>query len=268
MRFEKWHGTGNHHIVVERDLLPWSMTPERASALCDPAFGIGAEGVLEISFEDATPRMTVWNADGSIAENCGNGIRIVAAYLARDGRLSADGVILTGTQRTSVRVIGEGHIEVKMGRAVLTAGDYIYSLQTSAGEIDLFEVSMGNPHVVIQDPDPDARVTILGPEIETHEHFPDRTNVEFVRTDGPSQITMRVWERGVGQTLSCGTGACAAAVSAVKHGHHQSPVTVHLAGGTLVIDVDQELGVTMTGPATFIYAGEVSAALTATLGTR
>ena len=99
MDFEKWQGTGNHHIVVERDRLDAPMTAERTIELCSAEFGVGADGVLEISFEDGTPRMTVWNADGSHAENCGNGIRIVAAYLARDGRLPEDGVVLTGMSR-------------------------------------------------------------------------------------------------------------------------------------------------------------------------
>src|ERR1035437_1618247 len=110
MRFEKWQGTGNHHIVVERDQLPFALSPARAVALCDPAFGIGADGVLEISFDADGPRVTVWNADGSQAQNCGNGIRIVAAYLARDGRLPAGGVVLTGNARTHVQISDDGMV--------------------------------------------------------------------------------------------------------------------------------------------------------------
>ena len=117
---------------------------------------------------------------------------------------------------------------------------------------------MGNPHAVIEDDAPDAVVRDLGPAIEVDPRFPERTNVEFVRRDGPSELTMRVWERGVGETLACGTGACAAAVAGVRLGGLASPVTVHLLGGDLVIAVDDDLEVTMTGAAEEIYRGELS----------
>jgi diaminopimelate epimerase len=265
MRFEKWQGTGNHHIVVERDLLGCEMTPDRAIELCNTEFGIGADGVLELSFEIDVPRMTLWNADGSQAENCGNGIRIVAAYLARDGRLPEDGLVLTGAERTHVRILGDGLVQVRMGRALLPNGPRATALSTSAGPIAFIEVSMGNPHAVVQDADPDVRVAVLGPELEVHEHFPHRTNVEFVRTDGPSELTMRVWERGVGETLCCGTGACASAVAAVVAAGAVSPIHVHVAGGTLVIDVDDDLTVTMTGPVEHVYTGELSPGFAASL---
>jgi diaminopimelate epimerase len=264
MRFEKWQGTGNHHIVVEREALGFAMTPDRVIELCNPEFGIGADGVLELSFDHEGPRMTVWNADGSHAETCGNGIRIVAAYLARDGRLPDDGLVLTGAERTHVRILGDGLVQVRMGRAVLPNGLHATTLETSTGPVAFLEVSIGNPHAVVQDADPDTRVGVLGPELEVHEHFPLRTNVEFVRTDGPSELTMRVWERGVGETLSCGTGACATAVAAVVAGA-ASPVRVHVAGGTLVIDVDEDLAVTMTGPVEHVYTGELSPGFAASL---
>jgi diaminopimelate epimerase len=266
MNFEKWQGTGNHHIVVERDRLPAPMSAERAIELCNAEFGIGADGVLEISFENGTPRMTVWNADGSRAENCGNGIRIVAAYLARDRRLPADGVVRTGDVETHVRILDDGLVEVAMGAAVLPGGPTLIDLETASGSVRALEVSMGNPHAVIASDDLDGRVRTLGPELEVHPHFPNRTNVEFVRTDGPSEVTMRVWERGVGETLSCGTGACATAVAAVVHDGAASPVTVHVAGGTLVIDVDADLNVTMTGPVEHIYTGQLAPGYRASLG--
>jgi diaminopimelate epimerase len=265
MDFEKWQGTGNHHVVVERDRLDAPMTPERALELCSPEFGIGGDGVLEISFEHGTPRMTVWNADGTQAENCGNGIRIVAAYLARDGRLPDDGVVLTGGSRTWVRLLGDGLVEVKMGTATLPNGPALTELETDAGPVEALEVSIGNPHAVIGTDDPAAQVRVLGPALETHPHFPHRTNVEFVRGDGPSEVTMRVWERGVGETLSCGTGACAAAVAAVVRSGAVSPVTVHVAGGTLTIDVDDDLAVTMTGPVEHVYSGTLSPGFSASL---
>jgi len=265
MRFEKWQGTGNHHIVVDHDALAFPMSPVRVIELCNAEFGVGADGVLQVSFEAEGPRMTVWNADGSQAEHCGNGIRIVAAYLARDGRLPDDGLVLTGAERTHVRILGDGLVEVRMGQAVLPNGARTTALETRAGRVDLLEVSMGNPHAIVRDDEPDARVAVLGPELEVHEHFPHRTNVEFVRTDGPSELTMRVWERGVGETLSCGTGACAVAVAAVVADGAASPVTVHVAGGTLVIDVDEDLSVTMTGPVEHVYSGELSPGFVASL---
>lgn len=265
MRFEKWQGTGNHHIVVERETMGVPMSAERAIELCSAEFGVGADGVLEISFDAEGPRMTVWNADGSQAENCGNGIRIVAAYLDRDGRLPEDGVVLTGRERTHVQILGDGLVRVRMGQAVLPKGPALTTLRTSAGPVEFLEVSMGNPHAVIQDADPGVRVATLGPELEVHEHFPHRTNVEFVRNDGPSEVTMRVWERGVGETLSCGTGACASAVAAVVAAGAVSPVAVHVAGGTLIIDIDEDLGVTMTGPVEHVYSGELSPGFAASL---
>lgn len=120
---------------------------------------------------------------------------------------------------------------------------------------------MGNPHAVIRHDDPDSVVAVVGPLVETAGRFPDRTNVEFIRRDGPSEITMRVWERGAGVTMACGTGACAAAVAGVRLDGLVSPVTVHLAGGDLLIEVDDDLRVTMTGPADPIYSGRMSAAL-------
>jgi len=261
MRFEKWQGTGNHHVVVERDLLPFPMTAARAVAMCDPHTGIGADGVLEISFEAGVPRMTVWNADGSVAENCGNGIRIVAAYLARDGRLPDDGTVLTGPETTHVAMRADGRVEVRMGAARFPSGEREQELTIAGAPVRFTEVSMGNPHAVITHRDPAAAVGVVGPEVETAGRFPDRTNVEFIRTDAPGELTLRVWERGVGETQACGTGACAAAAAAVRLGGMASPVTVHLPGGDLVIDVAGDLQVTMTGPAEPVYAGEASGSL-------
>ena len=126
---------------------------------------------------------------------------------------------------------------------------------------------MGNPHAVIRHDDPDAVVGVIGPLVETAARFPQRTNVEFIRRDGPSEITMRVWERGAGVTMACGTGACAAAVAGVRLDGLTSPVTVHLAGGDLMIGVDDDLRVTMTGPADPIYSGRMSAELMSRLET-
>lgn len=258
MRFAKWQGLGNHHLVVERSQWPLAITPARARRILDASFGVGGDGILEVSHHDDGPRMTVWNTDGTRAENCGNGIRIVALHLLRGERLPADGRILTEGGPVRVRVLADDRVEVQMGRARFPAGEGRERLTVDGGSVELAEVSMGNPHAVIEHPDPGAAVRALGPSIEVAARFPARTNVEFMRAEGPSEITMRVWERGVGETLACGTGACAAAVAAVRLGGLESPVTVHLAGGDLTIAVDHDLEVTMTGPAEEIYRGELS----------
>ncbi len=222
--FAKWQGLGNHHLVVERSEWALPISPARARRILDPAFGVGGDGILEVSHEpDGTPRMTVWNPDGSQAENCGNGIRIIALHLRDAGRLPADGRILTGDGTVRVRVLDDDRVEVRMGRAVFPSGETRETLAVDGDGVVFAEVSMGNPHAIIEHDDPDAVVRALGPVIETSARFPDRTNVEFVRADGPSELTMRVWERGVGETLACGTGACAAAVAGVRLGGSRAP---------------------------------------------
>jgi diaminopimelate epimerase len=258
VRFAKWQGLGNDYLIVETAGWPVALTPARARLLCDRNFGVGGDGILELTFEDGVPRMTVWNADGSRAENCGNGIRMVARHLGAAGRLPADGRILTGDGPVTVRPAGRDRVEVRMGRARFPAGEARERLRLAGGDVELAEVSMGNPHAIVEHPEPADVVRSLGPAIETAPRFPERTNVEFVRAEGPSEITMRVWERGVGETLACGTGACAAAVAAVRLGGLRSPVTVHLAGGDLEVAVDDDLEVTMTGPALEVYRGELS----------
>jgi len=260
--FQKWQGLGNHYVVTETSAWPVPLSPARARVVCDANLGIGSDGILEVVMHDDGPEMVVWNPDGSNAENCGNGIRMVARYLDTTGRLPEDGRILTSAGPVHVTVDGEV-VAVKMGRAVFPAGESEESLATDLGVVSLTAVSMGNPHAIIRHDAPDSVVRSLGPLVEVSPRFPDRTNVEFIRRDGPGEITMRVWERGVGETMACGTGACAAAVAAVRLDGATTPVTVHLAGGDLIIDVTDDLEVTMTGPALPVYEGRMSADLTA-----
>jgi len=261
VRFEKWQGIGNHYLVVRREQWPIRLTPERAELLCDIHFGVGGDGILEVDHALGRPRMTVWNPDGSIAENCGNGIRMVTRHLARRGDLPLDGIIETGGGPVRVAVLPDGRVEVRMGRARFPDGEGFERLSTDDGDLEFAFVTTGNPHAIFPHDAPDDVVGRLGPAIEVDPRFPNRTNVEFVRLDGPSEITMRVWERGVGETMACGTGACASAVAAVRLADRVSPVTVHLAGGDLEIAVDDDLEVTMTGPAELIYEGDLSEAL-------
>jgi diaminopimelate epimerase len=265
MRFEKWQGLGNHYLIVETAAWPIALSAPRARRVCDVHFGVGGDGILEVDLSGVRPRMVVWNPDGSHAENCGNGIRMVGRYLAARGLLPDDGVVDTGAGPVTVRVLDDARVSVRMGRARFPVGEKRERLAVNGSSVEFAEVSMGNPHAVIEHSDPADVVQHLGPPIEVDARFPERTNVEFVRADGPNEITMRVWERGVGETMACGTGACAAAVAAVRLGGLSSPVTVHLAGGDLVIDVDDDLEVTMTGPAEAIYEGELSEALVTAL---
>lgn len=258
MRFEKWQGLGNHYLIVRRADWDLPLTAERAALICDPHFGVGGDGILEVDTETGTPRMTVWNPDGSHAENCGNGIRMVARHLVAHGEIAGSGTIITGAGPVQVSELADRRVRVDMGRAVFPDGEGRERLATSGGDVEFAFVTTGNPHAIIEHPDPAAVVQALGPEIEVAPRFPNRTNVEFIRADGPSELTMRVWERGVGETMACGTGACASAVAAVRLSGLQSPVTVHLAGGDLDIDVADDLAVTMTGPAELIYTGELS----------
>lgn len=268
MRFEKWHGLGNDYLIVERDDLDGPMTAALAARLSDRHFGVGGDGVLEVDHELGRPRMTVWNPDGSNAESCGNGIRMVARHLVRRGQLPSNRVIETGAGPVTAEPLSDGRVRVQMGKARFPADESRERLRVNGGDVEFAEVSMGNPHAVIEHADPAGVVRELGPEIEVAERFPERTNVEFIRSDSASEITMRVWERGAGETLACGTGACAAAVTAVRLGGASSPVTVHLAGGDLEIAVDDDLEVTMTGPAEHVYDGQLSDELASETGER
>ncbi|MBI2683824.1 MAG: diaminopimelate epimerase [Actinobacteria bacterium] len=265
MRFAKWQGLGNHYVIVEGDEWPVALSPARARLICDAHFGVGGDGILEIRTAGGAPRMIVWNPDGSNAESCGNGIRMVARYLHEQGRLPDDGAIETGGGRVRARVLDDGRVRVDMGPAVFPDGPVRQRLRVAtdpAVDVEFANVSMGNPHAVINSADPDAVVRSLGPAIEADARFPDRTNVEFVRTEAPGEVTMRVWERGVGETMACGTGACAVAATAVVVDGHPTPVTIHLPGGDLVIDIDPTThDVEMTGPAEALYSGVVSPGL-------
>lgn len=267
VRFEKWHGLGNHYLIVRRDEWPLRLSSARARLICDPHFGVGGDGILELDFATGTPRMTVWNPDGSTSENCGNGIRMITRHLLAHGDLTDGGQIMTGGGPVTVRSLGDDRVEVHMGRAVFPDGEVRQELAVNGDRVDFAFVTTGNPHAIIEHADPAAVVGTLGPQIEVAPRFPDRTNVEFIRLDGPNELTMRVWERGVGETMACGTGACAAAVAAVRLSGLSSPVTVHLAGGDLEIAVDNDLEVTMTGPAELIYEGRLSPTLTVRLET-
>lgn len=279
MKFTKMHGCGNDYIYVDgaKEKIEQDRKPDIVRKLSDRHFGIGGDGVIFINpSEEADFEMEMYNMDGSRAEMCGNGIRCVAKYVYDKGL----------TDKTSVSIISAGKIKyldleteagkvssvkVNMGSPILKAGDIpVISDREEepviAGDIEVDGkvyqmtcVSMGNPHAVVFMEDvAGLPIEKIGPLFENHERFPKRTNTEFVKVEDRENVEMRVWERGTGETLACGTGACAAVVACILNGLTNDEVTVKLLGGTLKIQWDKEAGsVYMTGPAAAVFEGEI-----------
>lgn len=279
LKFTKMHGCGNDYIYIDgaRERIPAEQKPELVRRLSDRHFGIGGDGVIFINPSDqADFEMEMYNMDGTRAEMCGNGIRCVAKYVYDKGL----------TDQTQISVISAGrikyldlHVEngrvstvkVNMGEPILKACEIPVLAEDEKGEViaELIEiegkayrmtcVSMGNPHAVVFVEDvQDFPLEQVGPGLEKHPRFPKRVNAEFVKILDEETIEMRVWERGTGETLACGTGACAAAVACSLNGLTKDTVTVKLLGGTLQIQWDKaENRVYMTGPATTVFEGEI-----------
>jgi diaminopimelate epimerase len=264
--FEKWQALGNDYVIVERDRLPFALTPERVRRLCDPHTGIGADGVLLLQPPDEpgfVARLRIFNPDGSEAELSGNGAREAILYLRRAGWASADTFsIQTAAGEIRPTILDERTCRVDMGRARLG----------EAGEVEGWryqQVFVGNPQCAIHVADAEALEALdlpaIGPAIEHSPLFaPARTNVSFYAERASDAIRARIFERGVGETLASGTGAIGAAVAHVLRGG-DSPVTVHLDGGELVVEVGEDLHVDLTGWAVPVFRGELSAELAAEL---
>jgi diaminopimelate epimerase len=258
--FEKYHGIGNDFLVVELADAS-ALQPSDAVALCDRHFGVGGDGVLIVSpAEGARARMTVLNADGSRPEMCGNGLRCVALYLARkDGHASSEFAVLTdaGPRLCHVETApsgAEGSVRTSMGRGVLGAD---FSFTDEGESFRLHRVSMGNPHAVcFREPISDSRLDRVGSTISAQE--PGGTNVEVVTVEGPRDLRVAVWERGVGRTLACGTGAVGTVVVAASLGKvpFGEPVRVQLPGGVVTVTVEPSLETSFEGPAEFVFRGE------------
>ncbi|HMK61860.1 MAG TPA: diaminopimelate epimerase [Dissulfurispiraceae bacterium] len=267
--FTKMHGTGNDFIVIDcRDI----RLPDPASfsiKYCHRRFGIGADQVLLLyPSEVGDYAMKIFNADGSEVEMCGNGIRCFAKYIW-DRNLSAKNILEVETLAGIIRPEKSGdNIRVDMGEPILAPDKIPVNIDSQAKAVDyplvvedrhfkLTFVSMGNPHAVIilEDDVSEFPVHKYGPLIETHPLFPKRTNVEFVNVKGRNVLSMRVWERGSGETLACGTGACATAVASMIKGLTEKKVTVRLSGGDLSIEWATSNHVYMTGPAVEVFQG-------------
>jgi diaminopimelate epimerase len=279
MRFEKWQALGNDYLIVEAKDLPWPLTPERVQRLCDPHFGPGGDGILELSPPESpgfVARLRIFNPDGSEAELSGNGAREAIMYLRRSGWTDADTFsIETAAGEIRPTITGETTCRVDMGRAALTSKDFPDGPRDGTGTVEsagrtwpFQHVSIGNPQCAIRLESREELegldLAAIGPGIQHDPQFPNRTNTSFWCEISPRSIRARIFERGVGETLSSGTGASGAAVAHVLRGG-DSPVTVQLDGGELEVDVDESLHVDLTGWAVPIYAGELSPELVAEL---
>ena len=279
MRFEKWQALGNDYVIVEREALPFALTAPIVRALCDRHTGIGADGVLELAPPDEpgfVARLRIFNPDGSEAELSGNGAREAILYLRRAGWTDQRQFsIQTVAGEIRPTITGESTCSVDMGRAATRSKDYpdgpgdgTGTIALGAGELAFQHISIGNPQCAIRIDDlatlEGLDLTAIGPAIEHDPRFPNRTNVSFWTELDRGEIRARIFERGVGETQSSGTGACGAAVSHVLRGG-DSPVRVVLDGGELDVEVGEDLHVDLAGWALPVYAGELSAELLAAI---
>ncbi len=270
MHFEKWQALGNDYLIFESESLPFELTPERIRRICDVHFGAGSDGILLLSKTDKrgyVAHLRIFNPDGTEAELSGNGAREAIMYLRKHGWTEAETFSIdTAAGEIRPTITGESTCRVDMGRAKLTSKDFPSGSDDGSGVLTAAQhewrfqhVSIGNPQcsIYIEDGIEELDLPTIGPDIEGHELFPNRSNVSFVKEIEPGRIRARIFERGVGETLSSGTGATGAAVNYVLRGG-DSPVTVELDGGELLVEVDEDLHVNLTGWAVPVYSGELS----------
>lgn len=272
LSFAKYQGTGNDFLMVDGlDGLPALDWGAFARRWCDRHYGVGADGVILVLRGESAPfAMRVINADGSEPEMCGNGLRCFVRYLADRG-LAPTGPfpVETGAGTLRPEVLEGGQVRVDMGHPILSRARIPMSGPADEQVVDepiavgaesflVTAVSMGNPHAVIFVPDVEAvPLAEWGPPLETHPAFPARTNVEFTQVIDRHTARMRVWERGAGPTLACGTGACATLVAGVLTGRLDREATIHLPGGPLAIAWREDGSILMTGAAEFVFTGEL-----------
>jgi diaminopimelate epimerase len=270
MRFEKWQALGNDYLIVEAAALPLELSPARIRRICDPHFGGGSDGILllaPVEDPETVAELRIFNPDGSEAELSGNGAREAVMYLRRSGWTDEDEfTIVTKAGPITPTIRSERECTLEMGRASTASADFPSGGEDGRGEVEAAgrtwsfqHVSIGNPQCAIAAGDELESLDLpaIGPEIENSDLFPDRTNVSFFRADG-ARVRARIFERGVGETLSSGTGASGAAVAAHLAGA-PSELTVELDGGELQVEVGEGLAVRLTGWAEPVYTGELSA---------
>jgi diaminopimelate epimerase len=268
LKFEKWNALGNDYIVVEERNLPFPLTPSRIQRICALHSGVGSDGILLLSETDErgfVASLRIFNPDGSEAELSGNGAREAVMYLRTRGWTDNDSFsIQTAAGEMRPRITGPTTCTMDMGRARLTSKDFPSGPQDGTGTIDgrdFQHISIGNPQCSIEIKDRTELEALdlpaIGPAIENSDLFPNRSNVSFWTRTGDASIRARIFERGVGETMSSGTGAVGAAVSAVLRGV-DSPVTVQLDGGELEVEVGEDMHVNLTGWAVPVFAGTLS----------
>jgi diaminopimelate epimerase len=257
--FHKMHGLGNDFVVIDARAGPVAMSAARAAAIADRRTGIGCDQLILIEPSDiADARMRIFNADGGEVEACGNATRCIALLMGGAARIETNGGMLAS-------VPGDAAATVTLEPPVFDWDRIPLSIAMDTADMPVgwdglerpMAANVGNPHVIFFVPNCDAvPLETLGPAIEHDPLFPERINVNVATIVSPDHIRLRVWERGVGLTRACGTGACATAVSAIRSGHAVSPVTVQLPGGELEIAWDGQGPIRMTGPAAHVFTGE------------
>jgi diaminopimelate epimerase len=264
VNFEKWQALGNDYVIVEEGNLPWELTPGRVRAICAPRTGLAADGVLLLSAIEH-PHMRVFNPDGSEAEVSGNGARQAILYLFRNGY---SGPIQTTAGELRATITSQTTCTVNMGQARLSSEDYPSGPPDGTGELTaggrawrFRHIHVGNPQCAIRVPSEveleAVDITHVGPEIEHHELFPNRTNVSWFAPLETRRIRARIFERGAGETTASGTGASGAAIAHVLEGG-SSPVTVVLDGGELEVNVAEDLRIDLTGWAVPVFRGTLA----------
>lgn len=253
MRFSKWHALGNSYLLVERGELGRAVDEELARRLCDVRVGVGSDGVLEVlALAGAEAEIVIWNPDGSRAEFSGNGTRLAAMWLAQR----------THSEQVTVRVDGRSYparrregalVEMAVGTVAVEPPE---ALSVDGETVEVTPVSVGNPHAVVRLDATRDDLLRLGPLLERHERFPERTNVQLATPAGANAARALVWERGAGETTASGSSAVAVAAAAVANGWCASPVTVQMPGGDLLVALEADGRATLTGPAVEIARGE------------
>jgi len=272
LKFTKMQGAGNDFVVVDSFTSPVTLKPAQIKKIANRHFGVGCDQLLIVE-KTSTPnvdfRYRIFNADGSEVEQCGNGARCFVRFVTEKGLTNKREIAVeTCCGIITLTLRDDGQVTVNMGAPIFEPAKVpfiaetrqkTYALQANNHAVSVAVVSMGNPHAVMLIDDVAlANVAELGPLIESHASFPQRVNAGFMQVVNPHEIKLRVYERGAGETLSCGTGACAAAVSGIQLGLLQSPILVHTRGGKLNIEWQGESQpVMMTGPAEIVFEGEI-----------
>ncbi|THB67301.1 MAG: diaminopimelate epimerase [Gammaproteobacteria bacterium] len=272
MKFTKMHGLGNDFVVIDAINQKIDLSYNDVKKIADRKFGVGCDQLLLVEktlSKGADFRYRIYNADGNEVEQCGNGARCFASFVAAKGLTRKKEIpVETAKGNIILQLQDDNMVTVNMGLPSFSPEDLpfsadaesdLYQIEVENEKVEISALSMGNPHAVILSKDVDtAPVSWLGPKIEKHARFPNRVNVGFMQVVSDNHIRLRVYERGCGETLACGTGACAAAVAGIRRGLLQEEVKVSLTGGDLVISWKDGESVFMTGPTEFVFEGEIT----------